>query len=454
MGFESINPADGSTLEVVPEWDDARLESALASAARAAKAWSEISIERRCERLRAVARVLRSRHDELARLITLEMGKLLTEARAEVEKCALACDYFADHAAGFLADEVRPSDARVSYVAYQPLGTVLAVMPWNFPLWQVFRFGIPALAAGNTIVLKHASNVPQCALAIEDVFHSADLPRGVFVTLMIAAARVGRVIGDDRVRGVTLTGSADAGRKVAAAAGAALKKCVLELGGSDAFVVLRDADLDAAVKAAMRSRFQNAGQSCIAAKRFIVVESIADRFVERFRQEIASMRPGNPMNEGTTLAPLARADLRDTVQRQVAESLARGAVAVIGCGPITGHGFYYQGSLLDYVSPGMPAFDEEVFGPVAAIVRVRDEQKALELANRSKYGLGASVWTTDAARGEQFARRLECGVAFVNGVVKSDPRLPFGGVKNSGYGRELSVHGCREFTNVKTIWIH
>jgi succinate-semialdehyde dehydrogenase/glutarate-semialdehyde dehydrogenase len=450
MGFESINPADGALLRRIEDWDEARLDSTLGGVARAGAAWAGLPIEQRCERLRRLAAVLRARRDELAHLITLEMGKLIAEARAEVDKCALGCDYYAAHAAVFLRDEPVATEAGRSYVAYQPLGVVLAVMPWNFPFWQVFRFAAPALAAGNAVVLKHASNVPQCALAIETVFRAAELP---FATLMIGSGRIGRVIDDDRVRAVTLTGSEGAGRSIAAAAGAALKKCVLELGGSDAFVVLEDADLDRAVDAAVRSRFQNAGQSCIAAKRFIVAEACADRFVERLRQAVMALRPGDPGDERTTLAPLARADLRDAVHRQVTDSVARGAAALSGCRPMAGPGFFYEPSLLDRVSPGMPAFDEELFGPVAAVVRVRDEAEALAMADRSRYGLGASVWTGDAARGERLARRLQCGVAFVNEVVKSDPRLPFGGIKNSGYGRELSRLGIQEFVNAKTVWV-
>jgi succinate-semialdehyde dehydrogenase/glutarate-semialdehyde dehydrogenase len=453
MAFESINPADGTRLETIDEWNGARVDAALAAAARAAPRWAELPVATRCERLRAVAKVLRDRREALARTVSLEMGKRIAEARAEIDKCALGCDYYAEHAARFLADEPLPSDAGKSYVAYQPLGTVLAIMPWNFPFWQVFRFGAPALAAGNTIVLKHASNVPRCALSIEEVFEAADLPQGVFTTLMITADRALKLIEDPRVHGVTLTGSEGAGRKVGAAAGNAIKKCVLELGGSDAFIVLQDADLEHTVDSAVTARFQNAGQSCIAAKRFIVVDAIADRFIERFRSAVERLRTGNPLDEATTLAPLARADLRDIVHRQVSASIAAGAVAVTGCEAVPGRGFFYRPSILDRVMPGMPAFDEEVFGPVAAVVRVRDEAEAVELANRSRYGLGSSVWTADAARGERLARRIESGVAFVNGVVKSDPRLPFGGVKDSGHGRELSYHGIREFANAKTVWI-
>lgn len=453
MAFRSINPADGATLKVIETWTAAQIDAALDGAAAAAALWSDTPLARRCERLGGLAWILRERLDPLARLITHEMGKLIGESRAEIEKCALACEYYADHAAEFLADEPVASDAGRSLVAYQPLGPVLAVMPWNFPFWQVFRFAAPALAAGNTALLKHASNVPQCALAIEELFRDAGLLPGAFTTLMIEAGQVEAVIADPRVRAVTLTGSEAAGRKVGAAAGRALKKSVLELGGSDAFIVLADADLELAAANAVAARFVNAGQSCIAAKRFIVEEAVADEFVERFRIGVEALRAGDPLDPAVTLAPLARPDLRDELHRQVEESLARGAVAVTGCAPIPGPGAYYHGSILDRVTPGMPAADEELFGPVAAVLRVRDEAEAVELANASRFGLGGSVWTRDAARGERVARRLQCGCAFVNGMVKSDPRLPFGGVKDSGYGRELSRHGMLEFVNAKTVWI-
>ena len=453
MAFRSINPADGATLKVIEAWSAAQVDDALAGAAAAATLWADTPLAQRCERLRALAWVLRERLDPLARLITREMGKLIGEARAEIEKCALGCEYYAGHAAAFLADEPIASDAGRSYVAYQPLGTVLAVMPWNFPFWQVFRFAAPALAAGNTALLKHASNVPQCALAIEELFEDAGILPGVFTTLMIESGQVAAVIEDPRVHAVTLTGSEAAGRQVAAAAGRALKKSVLELGGSDAFIVLADADLELAVKNAVAARFLNAGQSCIAAKRFIVEEAAADEFVERFRIGVEALRAGDPLDPATTLAPLARPDLRDELHRQVEASLARGAIAVTGCAPIPGPGNWYHASILDRVAPGMPACDEELFGPVAAVLRVRDAEEAVTFANASRFGLGGSVWTRDVTRGEQLARRLECGSAFVNGMVKSDPRLPFGGVKASGYGRELSHHGLREFVNAKTVWI-
>lgn len=453
MSFRSINPADGTTLETFATWDDARIEQALDAAAAACGPWSRLAMDQRGQRLRAAAQVLRERKQSLARTMTREMGKLLREARAEVDKCAWVCEFYADHGAEFLADELIETDAGRSLVAYQPLGTVLAVMPWNFPLWQVFRFAAPGLMAGNTALLKHASNVPQCAQAIEQVFADAGFPSGVFQTMLIGSRQVRPVLEDPRVHAATLTGSEPAGRSVAAIAGDTLKKTVLELGGSDPFIVLEDADLDLTVEQAVTSRYMNCGQSCIAAKRFLPVAAIADAFIQRFRDAVAELLPGDPLQEDTRLGPMARHDLRDELHDQVLDALGRGAEAVLGCAPESGPGAYYQASILDRVRPGMRAYDEELFGPVAMVIRAQDEEDAIRIANESTYGLGGSVWTGDSARGERVARQLQCGAAFVNGLVKSDPRLPFGGVKRSGYGRELSRHGIREFVNAKTIWI-
>ncbi|GAB4295179.1 MAG: NAD-dependent succinate-semialdehyde dehydrogenase [Thiohalomonadaceae bacterium] len=453
MVFQSINPVNGERLAEYPVWDGAAIEQALAEAARAAPAWAATPLAERCALMRRAAALLRERREALARTITLEMGKLRREALAEVDKSALGCEYYAEHGPAFLADEEIASDAGRSFVAWQPLGTVLAVMPWNFPLWQVFRFAAPALVAGNTGLLKHASNVPQCALAIEAIFRDAGFPAGVFRTLMISSAQVEGVIRDARVQAVTLTGSEPAGRQVAATAGACLKKSVLELGGSDAFIVLEDAELEWTVQQAVASRFLNGGQSCIAAKRFIVVEAVADAFLPRFQAAVEQLRVGDPMDEATTLAPLARPDLRDELHRQVSDSLAAGAVALTGCHPLEGSATYYAPSILDQVRPGMRAYEEELFGPVAIVIRARDEADAVRIANDSRFGLGGSVWTADSARGERVARQLACGCAFVNGLVKSDPRLPFGGIKASGYGRELSLLGIREFVNAKTVWV-
>jgi len=453
MSFRSINPANGNTLRVIDAFTPAELDSALQAAAAAGTAWRRSAVTERSRLLRAAAVRLRDNAGEFAELITLEMGKPVREARAEIEKCAWACEYYADEGPAFLEDEPIGTDAGRSLVAWQPLGTVLAVMPWNFPFWQVFRFAAPALMAGNTALLKHASNVPQCALAIESVFAGAGFPDGVFRSLMIPSAQVGAVIADRRIQAVTLTGSEPAGREVAAAAGAHIKKSVLELGGSDAFVVLEDADLELAAREAVTSRFLNGGQSCIAAKRFILVEAVAEEFLRRFKAGVEALVIGDPLDEQTQIGPLARADLRDQLHTQVRDSLAAGAVAVTGCLPLDGPGAFYHPSILDRVAPGMRAWSEELFGPVASVIRARDEEDAVRIANDSEFGLGGSVWTRDPSRGERVARRLDCGCAFVNGLVKSDPRLPFGGVKHSGYGRELSRLGMREFMNAKTIWI-
>lgn len=453
MNLKSVNPATEEVLDETEVWDDTELDRALQQAAQAAPCWGTLVIEERCNKLRGLATLLRERRDKLALLITTEMGKPIKESRAEIDKCAWVCDYYADHAADYLINEPVETDACKSYVKFQPLGPVLAIMPWNFPFWQVFRFTAPALAAGNTVLLKHASNVTLCALAIQDAFDTVDFPPGVFKALLVSTKKVAPIIKDARVRAVTLTGSVAAGRAVAKAAGENLKKTVLELGGSDAFVVLADADLEEAARIAVASRFQSTGQSCIAAKRFIVEQSVADDFVSLFKDWVVSLKPGDPQNEDTKLGPMARAKLRDDLHEQMKDALGKGATAVVGCAPVEGTGYYYAASILDGVKPNMRAYREEVFGPAAAILRARDEEEALILANDSPFGLGGSVWTQDRARGERFATRMACGSAFVNQLVKSDPRVPFGGIKDSGYGRELSYHGIREFTNIKTVWI-
>jgi len=452
MSFVSINPATDEQLQTYPAWNSKRLDEVLALVAAATPEWSLTSIERRCQLLTAVAGLLRERKETLARLITLEMGKLYTESLAEIEKCALACDYYADQSPRFLADDVIDSDATYSCVRREPVGTVLAIMPWNFPFWQVFRFAAPALAAGNTAVLKHAANVPQCALAIEQLFADAGFPANVFRTLLIRSDQVQAVIEDHRIHAVTLTGSEQAGRQVGAHAGAALKKSVLELGGSDAFIVLEDADLELAIKTATASRFMNAGQSCIAAKRFIVVQAIADEFCERFHAAITELRCGDPFDDTTTLAPMARPDLREELDNQVQASIAAGAKLVCGGRPRPGPGAWYQASLLDQVMGDMPAYHEELFGPVASLLRVSNETEALDVANTSRFGLSGSIWTEDTGRADRIARKFQSGAVFINGLVKSDPRLPFGGIKASGYGRELSYYGMYEFVNHKTLW--
>jgi succinate-semialdehyde dehydrogenase/glutarate-semialdehyde dehydrogenase len=400
-----------------------------------------------------VAGVLRADKSRFAAMMTAEMGKPIIEAEAEVEKCAWTAAWLADNAARLLADEPVESTATNSYVRFQPLGVVLAVMPWNFPFWQALRAGLPALAAGNLMLLKHASNVPQCALAVEDVFREAGFPDGVFQTLLIGPGPVERIIADRRVAGVTLTGSEAAGAKVAAAAGKAIKKSVLELGGSDPFIVLEDADVAMAATVGCRARNQNNGQSCIAAKRFVVVDSVADEFESRFSAAVGSLKVGDPMDRTHQFGPLARADLLDDLERQVDRSVAMGARVLIGGKRIDGAGNYFQPTVLADVRAGMPVYNEETFGPVAAVIRVKDEEQALRVANDSDFGLGSAIWTKDIDRGRRLAERVEAGLVFINGMVASDARLPFGGLKKSGYGRELSGYGIKEFVNIQTVWV-
>jgi len=450
---ESVNPATEAVIASFEQFTPAQVEQALVEADAAFRQWRRQSFGERSNAMRRAAELLRSRKERYAGLITAEMGKPITQAEAEVEKCAWVCDYFAEHAERFLARQPVQTNARLSYVAFEPLGVVLAVMPWNFPFWQVFRFAAPTLMAGNTAVLKHASNVPQCALAIEEVFRDAGFPEGLLRTLLLAGSQVEPIIDDPRVRAVTLTGSSDTGSRIAQLAGRALKKTVLELGGSDPFIVLADADLGQAAKIATRARNQNTGQSCIAAKRFIAVESIATDFERRFAAEVAALQVGDPLDTQTQIGPLAREDLRETLERQVRESVGMGARVLTGGGRGDRKGWYYQPTVLADVTENMPVFKEETFGPVAAVVRVRDADEAVRVANDSAYGLGANLWTRDVALGERLARRIESGSVFVNGMVASDPRLPFGGVKRSGYGRELSSYGIKEFVNIQTIWI-
>ncbi|UBB23864.1 NAD-dependent succinate-semialdehyde dehydrogenase [Pseudoxanthomonas japonensis] len=452
MKVDIVNPATGKVDRSQPLMDAAAVEAVLAASQPAFRAWSARPLAERGELLRRVGSELRRRRDDIQRVMTAEMGKLRKEALAEIDKCAGACDYYANHAADYLRDEPINTDGSRSYVRYEPIGCVFAVMPWNFPIWQVFRFLAPALMAGNVAVLKHASNVPGCADVIADALHGAGVPAGVFGVLHIDNDQAAEVIRDPRVAAVTLTGSERAGRSVAGNAGQQLKKCVMELGGSDAFVVLEDADLDKTVAGAIASRFGNAGQTCIAAKRFIVVEAIADRFVQRFSEAAAKLRLGDPQDDATTLAPMARQDLRDELHRQVQASIARGAKALLGCEPDGSHAGY-PASILDGVKPGMPAYEEELFGPVASILRVRDEAEAVRIANDTTFGLGGSVWTGNADRGDRVARQLQVGAAFVNAIVRSDVRLPFGGTKRSGFGRELAEHGIHEFMNIKSVYV-
>jgi succinate-semialdehyde dehydrogenase / glutarate-semialdehyde dehydrogenase len=454
MALESINPATGELLESFAEWPDQQVAEVIGQTQQAWLAWRETSFGERARLMRRAAEVLRDDAEDYARTIALEMGKPISQGRSEiVDKCALFCDFYAEHAEGFLADETIASDAGRSYVAHRPLGVILAVMPWNFPFLQVFRFAAPALMAGNAGLLKHSSNVPRCALQIEEVFVKAGFPANLFRTLMIGAGRVERVIEHPAVRAVTLTGSDLAGRKVAAKAGQMLKKTVLELGGSDPFVVLADADLDEAAQVAAQARCVNSGQSCIAAKRFIVEAPVYAAFLEKFVASMAALTVGDPLDERSQVGAQARADLMHDLHAQVEASLAKGAKLLLGGQPLAGPGSFYPPTILVDVAPGMPAYDEELFGPVAAVICARDAADALRIANDTPFGLGASVWTGDATKGEAFAGRVEAGLSFVNGMVKSDPRLPFGGVKTSGFGRELSPYGIREFVNIQTVWI-
>jgi succinate-semialdehyde dehydrogenase/glutarate-semialdehyde dehydrogenase len=430
------------------------VESVLQRAERAWLEWRETDFSERAELMRRAAEILRSKAQAYAELMAVEMGKPLPQGKAEAEKCAWACDFYAENAERFLADEPVETDAGKSYVSYRPLGPVLAIMPWNFPFWQVFRFAAPALMAGNAAVLKHASNVFGCALEIEKIFREAGFPEGLFGTLLIGSGRVKEVIRHPAIRAVTLTGSTPAGKVVAAQAGSVVKKTVLELGGSDPYVVLEDADLELAVETCVNSRLINGGQSCIAAKRFVVVKPVIEEFTERYVETMKAKRMGDPFEPGIDLGPQARVDLRDQLHRQVRRSVAQGARLLLGGKFPDGPGAYYPPTVLAGVAKGMPAYDEELFGPVAAIIEAKDEEDAIRIANDSSFGLGAAVFTRDLERGERIARnRLEAGSCFVNALVRSDPRLPFGGIKESGYGRELSVFGIREFVNIKTVWI-
>ena len=448
--LKSVNPFDQSLLGEFSEDDEKTIERKLTSAVNTFQSWKLRNFSQRAELMKRAGDLLRSGKGKYARIISTEMGKVLREAEGEVDKCAAACQFFAENAEGFLADEEIKTDAARSFVAWQPLGAVLAIMPWNFPFWQVFRFAAPSLMAGNVGLLKHASNVTQCSLAIESIFREAGFPEGAFQSMLIGSAKVDAIIADDRIAAVTLTGSEAAGTKVAASAGKNLKKTVLELGGSDPFVVLEDADMDLAARIATQSRMQNAGQSCIAAKRFIVVESVREDFLERFRKNVEGLKQGDPLRPETTTGPLARIDLAEDLENQVKKSVSSGATVVTGA---KRDGANFQPAILDRVTVGMPAFDEEMFGPVAAMITAKDEKHAIEIANQNRYGLGASVWTRDPQRGEAVAREIESGSVFVNSLMRSDQRLPFGGIKKSGYGRELSALGIREFMNAKTIFV-
>lgn len=449
----SINPATGQELACYGFQSDAEIDTALAAASEAQAIWRFRPIGERVGLLTELARVLRTNKAKYAALITAEMGKPIVEAEAEIEKCAVTCEFYVEAAPRFLADEIVASNATHSAIVYDPIGVVLAIMPWNYPFWQFFRFAAPAFAAGNGAILKHANNVPQCALAIQDAMEEAGCPAGLFSTLLIGTDKIAGIIADERIAAVTLTGSTEVGAIVAAQAGKALKKQVLELGGSDPFIVLADADIEEAAKVAVKARYINVGQSCVNAKRFIVEDCVADRFVALFVDGVRALKVGDPTERDTHIGPMARANLRDGLHDQVERTLAAGGTCKTGGKPVEGPGFWYEPTVIDNVTPDLVAFCEETFGPVAAIVRAKDAEDAIALANRTEFGLGAALWTRDVEKASHYARRIDSGAVFINGMVASDARLPFGGIKRSGYGRELGAHGIREFTNIKTLWI-
>ena len=453
MSIATINPADGKTVRTFEPYSAARVNEALDRAVTAFRQHRRTSFAERATHMRKAADLLNAECRQLGRLMTIEMGKPIKAAMAEAEKCATACSYYVENAEKFLADEPVVMEGGKSFVAFQPLGVVLAIMPWNFPFWQVFRFAAPALMAGNVGILKHASNVPQCALAIEDIFRRAGFVDGAFQTLLIGTDTIEGIIADPRVAAVTLTGSEGAGRAVAGAAGRNLKKSVIELGGSDPFIVMPSADMESAVSTAVTARMINNGQSCIAAKRFIIHEKIYDQFVEKFVARVSRVRVGDPMDEQTELGPLATAAIRDDLDRQVKASVAAGAKVLTGGKKLEGEGFYYAPTVLADIPPNAPAARDELFGPVASVFKAKDLNDAIRIANGTTFGLGASAWTRDGAERAQFVAEIESGLLFINGMVASDPRLPFGGVKHSGFGRELGEFGIREFVNIKSVRI-
>ncbi|HEX8774260.1 MAG TPA: NAD-dependent succinate-semialdehyde dehydrogenase [Pyrinomonadaceae bacterium] len=453
MAIATVNPATGETLRSFEPLSDAEIEGKLARAWEVFRAYRQTPFAERARMMTRAAEILEAEKQMFARIMTTEMGKPLKAAGDEAAKCAWVCRYYAEWAEHFLADEAVESNATESYISYQPLGPVLAVMPWNFPFWQVFRFAAPALMSGNVGLLKHASNVPQCALAIEDVFRRAGFPEGVFQTLLIGSDKVGRLIDDERVRAVTLTGSEAAGSQVASQAGKRIKKSVLELGGSDPFIVMESADVEEAAKTAIKARTINNGQSCIAAKRFIIADSIYAEFERRFVEGMEALNIGDPLEETTAIGPLATLQVLKDLDEQVRKSVEAGARVLTGGHRLERQGFYYAPTVVTDIPKGTPAYEEELFGPVALLFRVKDAEEAIRLANDSVFGLGSSVWTNDEGERARFIKELEAGSVFVNGMVASDPRLPFGGVKHSGYGRELSMNGIREFVNIKTVWI-
>jgi succinate-semialdehyde dehydrogenase/glutarate-semialdehyde dehydrogenase len=453
MAIQSINPANGKIIKTFREISFAQIDEIVNKTHDEFLQWKEQSFETRKKLMKNVSSVLRNKKEVYARILTEEMGKPVVQAVAEVEKCAWVCEYYAENAENILREEIVSTDASESFVRFDPLGVVLAIMPWNFPFWQVFRFAAPALMAGNVCLLKHASNVPLSALAIEEIFKEAGLPKNIFKTLMIGSSSVEYVLRNQKVKAATLTGSEPAGKKVAETCGNLLKKTVLELGGSDPFIVLDDADIISAVKMAVIARLINNGQSCIAAKRFIVVESIYEQFEKMFVEIMQNIKVGDPMNAETELGPIAREDLLSEIEDQVNRSIEKGVKVLCGGKRIPGDGFYFEPTILANVLPNAPAYEEEIFGPVAVLIKAQDENDAIRIANDSPFGLGASLWTQDIKKAKLLATKIESGSVFINGMVKSDPRLPFGGIKNSGYGRELSHYGIKEFVNIKTVWI-
>lgn len=454
MGIATINPATGETVKTFEPLSDAEIEAKLALSQEAYRSYRGVPIEQRAVWMKAAADIVEQESDRFGKIMTLEMGKTFKSAVAEAKKCALVCRYYAEKTAEFLADVPVETDASQSFVRYQPLGSILAVMPWNFPFWQVFRFAAPALMAGNVGLLKHASNVPQCALALEEIFRQAGFPEGVFQTLLIGSEKVAGIMADDRVQAATLTGSEYAGASLAAVAGKQIKKTVLELGGSDPFIVLESADIASAVATATTARTMNNGQSCIAAKRFILLEAIADQFEQALVEKFTALKVGDPMELDTDIGPLATPDILEELDNLVRTCIEKGARVLSGGAPLSNSkGNFYPPTILSDFPPGTPADREEFFGPVALLFRVKNIDEAIALANNTPFGLGASAWTADKTESDRLINELEAGAVFINGLVKSDPRLPFGGIKRSGYGRELSIQGIHEFLNIKTVWV-
>ena len=454
MKLRSFNPAKEELNRSYPAHQLDEVDQILDDSVLAFNSWRRTGFDERAKLLKNVAGILRNKKESLAFIITVEMGKHIREARAEIEKCAWVCDYYAENGESFLASETVETNASLSYVSFQPLGPVLAIMPWNFPFWQVFRFAAPAVMGGNTAVLKHASNVPGCAIAIEEIFAEAGFPENIFRSILLPSSKVDMVVKDHRIKAVTLTGSTPAGKAVAVLSGQYIKKTVLELGGSDPYIILEDADLEHAVDACVAGRLLNAGQSCIGAKRFVVVDQVYDRFEEMFVEQMKAAKYGDPFDDSVDFGPLARNNLREELHAHVDMSIEKGAKLILGGEIPDITGYYYPPTVLTDVKPGMPAYHDELFGPVAALLRAKDEKDAIRLANDTGFGLGAAVFTRDIERGKQIAEyELEAGSCFVNDFVRSDPRLPFGGIKGSGYGRELSHFGMKEFQNIKTVYV-